>query len=570
MPLRIRPLDSCDGATLPSDIFPGTRPVSTVGANGTTSRYRTREVTVASDRPVLGTQSPSPDSALAVGSSVGTGAPTCDPSGRPTPPEQNPPRHPMTSKVVASLLWQGSASLVGQIISWFSTLLVMRLLSPDDYGLMAMAGISTGFIMLIGDLGVSAVIVQALALNPPQLRALFTVALLSYLLGAVVAFASAPLVAAFFGEPRLVSIVHALSLSFVFASLYAVPQALVLRTLEFDRKAKIDVLTTLVSSISALTLALSGLGAWSLVGAILAGQAFRAVAFQVVRPCLFLPFLPFAALRGMVRFGGLVTLDRILWFGYTNLDMTIAGRALGRPLVGVYSVALSLASIPLNQVMSIATQVSFSAFSRSQTDPGAVRHGVLRAIESVSLLAFPTFLGMAVVAPEAVAIFLGPKWTDAVVPFQILCLTFPFRAIGVLFAPALFGTGRPRIVVENSAITLAAITVALLVGVQWGIVGLCVGWLIGYVSVFCVTAYRALSTLEILIGQAAAMIACPLAAALVMGVGLVGTRILVAEALPPAAGLASLSLLGAAIYGALMAAFRPQALRSLRTVALGK
>src|SRR5882724_11933814 len=375
MPHRIRPWDPCDGATLRSDIFPGTRPVSTVGANGTTSRYRTREVTVASDRPVLGTQSPSPDSALAVGSSVGTGAPTCDP---------NPPRHPMTCKVVASLLWQGSASLVGQIISWFSTLLVMRLLSPDDYGLMAMAGISTGFIMLIGDLGVSAVIVQALALNPPQLRALFTVALLSYLLGAVVAFASAPLVAAFFGEPRLVSIVHALSLSFVFASLYAVPQALVLRTLEFDRKAKIDVLTTLVSSISALTLALSGLGAWSLVGAILAGQAFRAVAFQVVRPCLFLPFLPFAALRGMVRFGGLVTLDRILWFGYTNLDMTIAGRALGRPLVGVYSVALSLASIPLNQVMSIATQVSFSAFSRSQTDPGAVRHGVLRAIESVS------------------------------------------------------------------------------------------------------------------------------------------------------------------------------------------
>jgi O-antigen/teichoic acid export membrane protein len=496
-------------------------------------------------------------------------APACDGSGHPTSAEQNPRHNSMTRRVVASLLWQASASLVAQTISWFSTLVVIRLLSPDDFGLMAMAGISIGFIMLIGDLGVGAVVVQAPALNRLQLQALFTVALLAYLLGAVVAFASAPVVAAFFAEPRLISIVRALSLSLIFAGLYAVPQALVLRTLEFDRKAKIDVLAALVSSIGALTLAVSGLGAWSLVGAALTTQAFRAAAFQVVRPCVFLPFPPFAALRGMVRFGGLVTLDRILWFGYTNLDMTIAGRALGGALVGVYSVALSLASIPLDKVMSIATQVSFSAFSRSQTDPGAIRRGVVRAMESVSLLAFPTFLGMAAVAPEAIAIFLGPKWTDAVVPFQILCLALPFRAVGLLFAPALFGTGRPRIAVENNAITLAVMAVALLLGVRWGIVGLCVGWLVGYVPVFCVTAYRALATLEIPIGRVVAAIGSPLAATLAMGVGVVGARVLVAEALPPLAALVSLSLLGAGIYGALMATFRPQALRSLWTATVG-
>ena len=497
------------------------------------------------------------------------GAPACAQPEHPTPAEPNPPHNSMTHRVVASLLWQASASLVGQIISWFSTLLVIRLLSPDDFGLMAMAGISIGFIMLIGDLGVGVVVVQAPALNRLQLQALFTVALLAYLSGAVVAFASAPAAAAFFAEPRLTSIGRALSLSFVFAGLYAVPQALVLRTLEFDRKAKIDVLATLVSSISALALALSGWGAWSLVGATLANQAFRAAAFQVVRPCLFLPVPPFAQLRGMVHFGGLVTLDRILWFGYTNLDVTIAGRALGGTLVGVYSVALSLASIPLDKVMSIATQVSFSAFSRTQSDSGAVRRGVLRAMEAVSFLAFPTSLGMAAVAPEAIAIFLGPKWTDVVVPFQILCLTLPFRAIGLLFAPALFGTGRPRIAVENNAITLAAMSVALLVGVQWGVVGLCVGWLIGYVPVFCVTAYRALARLEIPIGQAVAAIGFPLAATLAMGVGVIGARILVAEALPPAAALASLSFFGAGIYGALMAAFRPQALRSFWTLGAG-
>jgi O-antigen/teichoic acid export membrane protein len=91
-------------------------------------------------------------------------------------------------KVITSLLWQGAASLVGQVISWLVTLLVIRILSPADYGLVAMAGISIGFLMLVGDLGVGAVVVQAPELKPAQLKALSSVALQAYLLGAIVAF----------------------------------------------------------------------------------------------------------------------------------------------------------------------------------------------------------------------------------------------------------------------------------------------------------------------------------------------------------------------------------------------
>jgi O-antigen/teichoic acid export membrane protein len=496
-------------------------------------------------------------------------------SGCPNATERESSRSPLRRTVIASLLWQGSASVVSQLTSWLATLVVIRLLSPSDYGLMAMAGLSIGFLMLIGDLGVGPVIVQASALKRPQLQALFGVAFLAYLLGAVVAFASAPVAAAFFAEPRLVAIVRALSLSFVFAGLYAVPQALVLRTLEFHRQAKIDVLATLTSSIVALALALQGWGAWSLVAATLASQAFKAIAFQIVRPCLFLPLPSFAVVRDMAHFGGLVTVDRILWFGYTNLDIAIAGRTLGGALVGLYSVALSLASIPFDKVMSIVTQVSFSAFSRTQDDRESLRRGMLQALEAVSLLAFPTFFGMAVVAPDALAVFVGPKWADAVLPFQILCLALPFRSLGLLFAPALFGTGRPRVAVENNAIMLASVAVALIVGVQWGVVGLCVGWLVGYIPVFCVTAYRTLATLEMAVGEAVAVIGLPLAATLAMSVGVVGARILLTEALPHDAlphivALVSLSLLGAGIYGGLIAVFRPQLLRSYWTLALGK
>src|SRR5262249_60138859 len=110
--------------------------------------------------------------------------------------------------------------------SWLVTLIVSRLLSPSDYGLLAMAGLPIGFLMLVGDLGVGPVVVQAPTLQRPQLQALFAVALWAYLLGAIVAFASAPVAAAFFAEPRLSSIGCVLSLTFVFSGLFVVAPAL--------------------------------------------------------------------------------------------------------------------------------------------------------------------------------------------------------------------------------------------------------------------------------------------------------------------------------------------------------
>lgn len=476
----------------------------------------------------------------------------------------------MTRRVLASLLWLGSASLLGQVVSWLSTVFVIRLLTPADYGLMAMAGLPVGFLLLVGDLGVGTVIVQAPTLSRPKLQALFGACLVMSLLSGAVIFFSAPLMAVFFAEPRLIPLVRALSLGFVFVGFSALPQALMARALQFDRKAKIDVLTALVSSVSALTVAMTGGGVWSLVSAVLVMQAFRAVASQIVHPCLFRPIPSLTELRGSIHFGGWVTLDRLLWFGYTSVDVAIAGRALGGALVGVYTVALSLAAIPLDKVMSLVNEISLSAFSRMQGDRERIRQAVLQALESLSLLAFPTFFGMAMVAPELVDVCLGHKWAEAVFPLQILCLVFPFRALGLFFAPALFATGRPRVVVENNVLTLAVVAVALAIGVQWGVIGLCVGWVAGYLPVFGVVTRRTLGALEIPARQMVAPLGFSLAAALAMATAVAGARTLTGEALPRAVELAVLILFGAATYGAVVLAFRPRTLQTLRALGVAK
>jgi PST family polysaccharide transporter len=205
-----------------------------------------------------------------------------------------------------------------------------------------------------------------------------------------------------------------------------------------------------------------------------------------------------------------------------------------------------------------------------QDDRERVRGNVLRSLESVSLLAFPTFFGMAIVAPEAIDLFLGTQWTPAVLPLQILCMAFPFRALGVFFTPALFGTGQPRLVVENNALTLVSVTAAILVGVNWGVAGVCAGWVVGYVPVFFVMARRTMLALDIPGWQVARAIGFSLTSALTMVAAIIVTHPIIDDVIPPVAELAGMILIGISAYGALVLTFRPGMLRTFRMLGVQK
>lgn len=470
------------------------------------------------------------------------------------------------SAVLRSFAWEGGASVIGQAISWLSTIIVIRLLAPEDYGLMAMAALGIGFLVLVSDLGIGAAAIQARSLDTQHLRELFGFVVLLNLLAGMISFLSAPLVAAFFGEPRVIPLVKVLSFCFVFLGLYVLPQALTARELRFDQKAKVDVVAGTISALATLSFAVAGFGVWSLVGGMLANHVIKAVAFQVVRPCLFIPAFSIKRAKNSIGFGGLVTLDRMLWYFYGSMDVAIAGRVLGKSLVGVYAVALSLASIPLDKIMPVITKVSFAALSLIQDDRERVRRNVLRAIQGVGLVTFPLFIGMTSVAPEFVALLLGSKWLEIVVPFQILCIVLPLKALGSLFAPALFAIGRPQVNIVNNAITLGVMSVAFLMGVQHGVIGLCVAWLVGYPVAFSISSYRAMSALGIRFGEAVSVVRVSVVGTLVMAAAVGASRAALSMVLPLPALLVSLILVGAGVYVLMVLTFSRDSLHTLQSV----
>ena len=452
-------------------------------------------------------------------------------------------------QVVRSFLWQGGAQSVGQVISWVATIVVIRFLSPADYGLMAMANVFLGLFFLIADLGFGAAAVQAEVVDREQLRRLFGFVLVTNGLAAVVTFLAAPFIAATFHEQRLAHVVRVLSVNFLLLATFVLPQAQMMREMDFRAKARIDVLAMALSASASLALAVLGAGVWALVAGALVLNGVRAIAYNLVRPMKIMPLLSRTAVGGLASFGALVTLDRLLYFLFTQVDVLIGGRVLGKDLVGLYAVALALAVIPMDKVLPVITQVSFAAYARIQNDQERVRRNLLRAIQLVSLFCFPAFYGMAAVSHELVPIVLGPRWVELILPFQLLCIALPLKAIASLYQPALLGVGRPRVNLVNMVVALVIMTAAILVGVRHGVVGMSAAWAIAYPLVFLLNTQRSLRALGLSFGEVVSKCALPFALAAAMAVIVIGLRDAIDSATPSVWRLALLIVSGAAFYG---------------------
>lgn len=461
--------------------------------------------------------------------------------------------------------WQAGAQAIGQAVTWLSTLVVIRLLSSEAYGLMAMAGVLTSFFLLVADMGIGAATVQASTVSEEDLRQLGGLALLTNSAGFLLAVPSAALVAAYFQEPRLTEIVVAQSVSFLLMALYMLPQAQLVRAMNFRTKARVDTVAMIVSALTAVGSAALGAGVWSLVAASLLLHVTRAVGYRRATPTALSPRFSWTAARRFLAFGAILTVDRLLFFAFSQADVIIGGRVLGPEMLGMYTIAMSLAVIPLDKVIPVINQVSFSAYSRIQAETERVRRNVKLTVRLVALGAFPAFFGLSALAGSLVPAILGDKWLPIVVPMQLLSLMLPLKAVASVLPPALYGTGQPGVGVINLVISLIVLVVALLLGVPYGIVGLSLAWVCAYPIIFLITTTRTARALSIRPSEVFGECVFPFIAAAVMGAAVLALE----ASLPTAWGPMVRFLIGvltcAATYGALVLTFK----RSLIQEAMG-
>ena len=389
-----------------------------------------------------------------------------------------------SSRVLAGLGWTAGSRFASQLLSWTVTIMVMRILNPADYGLLAMATALIAILSMFSDLGLSHAAISSPEVDVPTLRLVFGLALAVNGVLYAVLFIAAPFIASFYGEPRLTLIIRIVGLQFLVEAFAVIPNVMLQRALEFKWRSLIGLITAIVSALTTLGLALNGFGVWSLVLGSIAGTVLSMICLNFLRPFLHLPSFVLKGSRKLFTFGGYVVVARVLGTLYMQADTAIGARVLGPAQIGLYSVGMQLASLPMQRIAGILNSVAFPAFAQIQHQPEVVAHYLQRGLKLLSMFSFAVFWGMAAVAPEIVGVILGPKWGDATLPLQLLALVMPLRMLWQVMPPILLGLGHAKLVAQNHIVAFICMTGAFFLGAQFGIIGLSLAWIIMFPVVF--------------------------------------------------------------------------------------
>ena len=384
------------------------------------------------------------------------------------------------------------------------TLVVIRLLSPADYGLLAMATVFVGFLAMFSELGLGAAIVQKVDVDEGLLRRVFGLILIIHFSLAALLALAAPLIAVFYAEPRVIPVIQVLSLQFLLAAFAVIPDAQLQRRMEFRNRSLLDFSGAVAASGTTLFMALAGAGIWALVAGSMVGQAFRTIGINCLSPFPHWPDYSVRGMRSLLRFGGNFTAVQVFWMFLSQVDVLICAKLLGNEVLGFYSVAMQLASLPSQRISGLVNQVAFPTFSRMQDELVKVGENVLSGVRLLSFFSFPVLWGMSSVAPEIVVVILGEKWALTTVPLQALTLIMPLRIVGNFVATAVQGIGRSDIVLRSVVWASFVMPPVLIVGVYgWGFLGLSLAWLVASPLSFLQSMVRSLPVLGLSLRQLA-------------------------------------------------------------------
>jgi len=423
----------------------------------------------------------------------------------------------MRATVLSALKWTVIGRVATQAVSWVVTIVVMRLLVPDDYGLVAMATLFSGLFSVVSEIGMGSSITQSKEVTPRQVQQVYGVVLLSNLvIFLLLALAIAPLASAFFDEPRVGPVIQVVALQFIPAAFAVIPSAMLDRDMEYRGRAFIDFLSVACGALITLVMADQGFGAFALAWGNVAAGTLRVVGLNLIKPYRAWPVFNFSGVGHMVRFGRDVAANRLVYYFYSQADSLIIGKLLGKHDLGLYSVSMSLASMPASKLAVTIDQVAFPALSKVKREGGQVSQYVLKSLRGVSLLSFPVMWGMSCVAPELVRVLIGETWVPATTALALLCLVMPLRVLGPIFHAGLQSVGRANVSFRNTCTMAVAMCLAFVVGCQFGLLGLAMSWVIVFPLVFFFNAYRASSHLGLTLVDIVGALYRPVLASAVM------------------------------------------------------
>jgi PST family polysaccharide transporter len=397
----------------------------------------------------------------------------------------------LREKVAKGIVWSVIQKWGREAISFLILMVLTRLLAPEAFGLVALASVFTAFVGIFLDQGFSAAIVQRADLKPEHLDTAFWISVLIGILLTGGSIAVSGLVATFFQEPRLASVLSWLSISFIFGGLSSTQMAILQRQLAFKSLAVRSMTAKAVGGIVGVSLAFAGFGVWSLVAQkLVAGLAAVIVLWRSSdwRPGF---NLSRKHSRELFTFGVSVTGNHILTELVRHSDDFLIGYFLGTTLLGYYTVGYRLLLVIIRLVTGITNAVAFPTFSRLQQNPERMLRAFYSVTQYTSLLAFPVFIGLAALAPELIPALFGEKWAPSIPVMQVLALFGILQSVLAFNGSVMKASGKPSWEFGIMLLNAICCVIGFSLAVHWGIVAVAaslvsVGYLLAPISYIAV------------------------------------------------------------------------------------
>lgn len=472
----------------------------------------------------------------------------------------------LRERVVRGVFWSAVAKWGDRGLTFLVFFVLVRLLDPEDFGLVAMASALIAFMRVFIDQGMTESIIQMQNLDDEHLDSAFWLSITMGVGFCVSGIALAGPIAFFFEDKRLVTVIMAFCPVFLLVALTTVQEAILRRSLNLKALALRSLIARAVGGASGVAAALYGLGVWSLVIQNLVGAATAVVVLWSVSS--WKPGIRFSVQKWkeMAKFGVNIIGVRLLSAMDGNIDSLLIGKFLGPVALGYYTVAFRLIRMTITTLNGVANDVLFPVFSKLQHDPEKLKQGVCSALKYLALFAFPVFLGLSVTAPEIVEGVFGGEWTPSIVPMQILAIGGLVISIVGICRSLILAMGKPSWILCIRIFVTAIRVIAFVIAVRWGITGVSVAFVVS-ILVFS-PIYLVLTKKSIGLGfvQFMRQLMHPAFAAIVMVLVVGAIRTFLSESVITLCRLGIYSTVGAVAYLLIVALTQPTLLSGLGQV----
>lgn len=378
----------------------------------------------------------------------------------------------LKKQVTSGIIWTFGQQFGIQLINFVVSIILARLLLPEEFGLIGMISVFIGVGNALLNAGLTNSLIRSKDLDQGDYSTVFFFNLFSSIIIYVVIYFSAPLIADFYDQPLLTSIVRLYCISFIIAAFMAVQQARMTKNMEFKTQTIISIPSLIVGGGVGITMAYMGYGVWSLVWNQLVTQSVRSIQFWIYsgwQPSLVFDNNKF---KEHFSFGYKITLSNLIGKIFDNSYPIIIGRFFAASQVGFYTRAETMKNLPVKNISLALNRVTYPLFSTIQDDNVRLKSVYKKLMKMVVFVVAPVMVFSAVLAEPVFRFLLTEKWLPAVPYFQILCVAGILYPVHMYNLNVLTVKGRSDILLKLTIIKNALLTLAIIIGVQFGIFGL--------------------------------------------------------------------------------------------------